>query len=105
MHCYINRSDQLKLHGVDVDQESQSISDPELLGAVMELREAIDEVATIKELDGIESHVTTKHDECIAALKDAFAKSDLVRAHEWTITLKYYTKLQEEVDDKKLRVR
>lgn len=90
---------------MEVDQENQSISDPELLGAVMDLREAIEEVETLKDLSGIESHIKSKYDECIGALKDAFAKSDLVRAREWTITLKYYTKLQEELEDKKLRVR
>lgn len=96
---------QLKLHGVEVDQENHSISDPELLGAVMDLREAIEDAESIPQITGIEAHIKSKNDECIAALKDAFAKSDLDRAREWTITLKYYTKLQEEVENKKLSVR
>lgn len=71
----------------------------------MDLREAIEEAESIPQISDIASHIAAKNDECIVALKDAFTKSDLVRAREWTITLKYYTKLQEEVENKKLRIR
>ena len=88
-----------------MDQETQSIADPELLGDVMDLREAIEQAEAIQHIADIESNIKYKYNECIEALKDSFEKSDLDRARQWTISLKYYTKLQEELDNKKFRVR
>jgi hypothetical protein len=92
------------LHGVDAIGESASTAvDKRLLMEIMEKREALEEASTVSELKALQ----TDNDRCIrtqvAELTKAFGSSKLDVAKQATITLQYYTKLQQEIGERLLR--
>lgn len=95
---------QLFLHGIDAIGESASTAvDKRLLMEIMDKREALEEATNVSDLRALQA----ENDRCIRAqiveLNKAFGSSSLAAAKQATITLQYYTKLQQEIGDRLLR--
>jgi len=89
----------LGLNGIDIGESMGTITDPELLMGIMELREAVEEGST-DELKSLGENNRRKIDEILKLLADAFSKNDLENAKSHTIKLRYLEKAQEEIINK-----
>ncbi|OAY81397.1 uncharacterized protein LOC109708505 [Ananas comosus] len=86
----------LRLEGVQVDEE-KTISDPELLVEMMEIREAVDEADDSQALERIKSQVQGKLETWSNSFKQAFEKQDLDTAVASTQRMRYYERAMEEI--------
>ncbi|RHN79386.1 putative co-chaperone Hsc20 [Medicago truncatula] len=86
----------LKLDGVEVDEE-QTISDPELLAEIMEIREAVEEATNSEALNHIRSEMQEKMQSWSNAFADAFQRRDFEEAKNAIRRMIYYTRVIEEV--------
>ncbi|KAK3446938.1 hypothetical protein EUGRSUZ_A02558 [Eucalyptus grandis] len=89
----------LKLEGVNVDEE-ETVSEPELLTEILEIREAVDEAADSQALRQIQSQMEDK----LRHWYNSFASSLHARKFEDAQTcvrrMKYYTRVNEEITKK-----
>nr|CAD1828110.1 unnamed protein product [Ananas comosus var. bracteatus] len=86
----------LRLEGVQVDEE-KTISDPELLVEMMEIREAVDEADDSQALERIKSQVQGKLETWSNSFKQAFEKQDFDTAVASTQRMRYYERAMEEI--------
>ncbi|KAL6851964.1 hypothetical protein ACP4OV_020149 [Aristida adscensionis] len=85
----------LKLEGIHVDEE-KTISDPELLMEMMEIREAVNDASDSQTLEQIKSQVKKKLETWSNYFDKAFDKRDFDRAVEATQRMRYYERAMEE---------
>ncbi|KAK8504371.1 hypothetical protein V6N13_025049 [Hibiscus sabdariffa] len=69
----------LRLEGVDVDEE-QTVSDPELLTEIMEIREAVEEATDSQALNQVQSRMNEKLEETSDSFANAFQRRNLDEA-------------------------
>nr|CAD1828092.1 unnamed protein product [Ananas comosus var. bracteatus] len=86
----------LRLEGVQVDEE-KTVSDPELLVEMMEIREAVDEADDSQALERIKSQVQGKLETWSNSFKQAFEKQDFDTAVASTQRMRYYERAMEEI--------
>ncbi|KAF3323060.1 Iron-sulfur cluster co-chaperone protein HscB [Carex littledalei] len=89
----------LKLEGVHVDEE-KTVSDPELLIEMMEMREAVEDAKDSKSLYEIQSQVKKKLEAWSKSFKEAFYKRDFDSAINCTQRMRYYDRALEEITKK-----
>lgn len=89
----------LKLEGVDVDEED-TISEPELLNEIMEIREAVEEASGSQELNQIQSQMQEK----LIHWSNTFAKALRNRNFNDAVSsvqrMTYYERVKEEITKK-----
>ncbi|CAL5207495.1 unnamed protein product [Lathyrus oleraceus] len=86
----------LKLKGVEIDEE-QTISDPELLAEIMEIREEVEEATNSEALNHIRSQMQEKLQNWSNAFADAFKRRDFEEAKNVIRRMTYYSRVIEEV--------
>ncbi|OIW20132.1 hypothetical protein TanjilG_01905 [Lupinus angustifolius] len=86
----------LKLDGVEIDEE-QTISDPELLAEVMEIREEVEEATNSEALNLILSQMQEKMQNWSTALADALQSQNFEEAKTSILRMTYYSRAIEEV--------
>lgn len=95
----------LGLLGQKVDLHgSVTITDPILLMEQMERREAIAEATTREAIEALIARAESDVLQCQEDMADAFARSDLSRAADLAIRLKYFTKMVEDARQRKVRL-
>lgn len=80
--------------------EGLTVTDPDLLEPMMELRESVDNAETSEELQKILDNVKEMEDACIAEIAEAFDQGKLERAFEMTTVLRYATRIKEAIIEK-----
>jgi molecular chaperone HscB len=88
----------VNLHG------SVTISDPILLMEQMERREAIAEASTPEAIAVLIAWAEADLESCQRDMADAFSHSDLARAADLALRLKYFTKMVEDARQRKVRL-
>lgn len=88
----------VNLHG------SITISDPILLMEQMERREAIAEASTPEAIAVLIARAEADLESCQQDMADAFSHSDLARAADLALRLKYFTKMVEDARQRKVRL-
>ncbi|KAK7262256.1 hypothetical protein RJT34_29821 [Clitoria ternatea] len=86
----------LKLYGVEVDEE-QTISDPELLAEIMEIREAVEEANTSEALNCIRSQMQEKLQNWSNAFGHALQSRNFEDARMAVRRMTYYSRVIDEV--------
>ncbi|KAL6559081.1 hypothetical protein OROHE_006450 [Orobanche hederae] len=86
----------LKLEGVLVDEE-ETITDPELLAEVMELREAVDEADDTRELSEIQAQLREKLRFWSHSFEDAYLSKNFEDALASIRRMTYYRRANEEI--------
>ena len=87
----------LSLRGIDVEDESAKLEESELLMEVMEAREAVEEVENEEQLTGIRRENNEKIDASVRVLSEAFAASDMDRAAQEAVRLRYFVNIEESI--------
>ncbi|KAJ1378565.1 HscB, C-terminal domain superfamily [Sesbania bispinosa] len=82
----------LKLHGVEVDEE-QTVSDPELLAEIMEIREAVEEATNSEALNQIRSQMQEKLHNWSNAFAHAFQSQNFEEAKIAIRRMTYYSRV------------
>ncbi|XP_062216235.1 iron-sulfur cluster co-chaperone protein HscB homolog [Phragmites australis] len=85
----------LQLGGIHVDEE-KTISDPELLMEMMEIREAVSDASDSETLEKIQSQIKRMLETWSDSFQEAFDKRDFDRAVEATQRIRYYERAMEE---------
>lgn len=91
----------LKSLGIDLESEEANAyanNDPTLLLRVMDMRERIEDAQRISELTTIVQATQDEMRAILPQLAGAFKRSDLPRAAQLAVSLKYLTKIKEEAD-------
>ncbi|TKY53189.1 Iron-sulfur cluster co-chaperone protein HscB [Spatholobus suberectus] len=86
----------LKLYGVEVNEE-QTISDPELLAEILEIREAVDEATNSEDLNRILSEMQEKMQNWSNAFGHAFQSQNFEEAKMAIRRMTYYSRVIDEV--------
>lgn len=86
----------MRLQGVDVDEE-QTISDPELLAEIMEIREAVEEAATPQELNKIQYQIQEKLEHWSKSFGNSFRLQKFEEALTSIRRMTYYERANEEI--------
>lgn len=86
----------MKLRGVHVDEE-QTVSDPDLLVEIMELRESVEEAADSQALKQIQTLVLGKMKEWSKSFASAFKSEDFEEALNAIRRMTYYKRTNEEI--------
>lgn len=86
----------LKLEGVDVDEE-QTVSEPDLLSEIMEIREAVEEAADSQALKHIQSQVEKKLKHWSKCFANAFESQKFEEASTCIQRMTYYERINEEI--------
>ncbi|GAB4834145.1 hypothetical protein Ancab_032409 [Ancistrocladus abbreviatus] len=86
----------MKLQGVHVDEE-QTVSDPELLGEIMEIRESVEEAADSQSLKQIQSQVQEKLTQWSNSFLSAFRSQSIEEAIDSIRRMTYYKRVNEEI--------
>ncbi len=94
----------LKLRGMPLPSDDQTVNDPELLMAALEDREALDEARSAAELDKVLLGAERGFDSTVAALSRAFAEGELAKARALTLKLRYLAKFRDEARAKRARL-
>lgn len=99
-HCALVASLQLRRQGHDVLGEASATRvDPALLMDVMEKREIIESSSSKEELERMASKNKVDVEALQRQLSEAFQANDLDRAAELTVSLQYYLKIGNEIED------
>ncbi|CAO3616304.1 unnamed protein product [Mucor hiemalis] len=88
----------LEQNGITIN-ESDSLSDPELLMEVMEFREELEEVTSEKELVPLKNRNDDKFHETVEKLTKAFDKQDFKLAKDLAIELQYWQSIQSAIHE------
>lgn len=95
----------LDLSGQKVDLHgSVTITDPILLMEQMERREAIAEASSVEAISALISKAEADVVSCQHAMAEAFANSQLAKAADLALRLKYFTKMVEDARQRKVRM-
>ncbi|OMO68650.1 hypothetical protein COLO4_29517 [Corchorus olitorius] len=86
----------LRLEGVDVDEE-QTVSDPELLTEIMEIREAVEEATDSQALNQIQSQMKEKMEESSNSFANAYRSRKFDEAVTCIQRMTYYQRASEEI--------
>ncbi|KAK9131253.1 hypothetical protein Sjap_011740 [Stephania japonica] len=86
----------MQLEGAHVDEE-QTVSDPELLAEIMEIREAVEEVANPPALQQIQFQVKGSLDHWSKSFENAFKKRKFEEAITSIQRMTYYSRINEEI--------
>ncbi|KAL9230921.1 hypothetical protein vseg_006212 [Gypsophila vaccaria] len=86
----------MKLHGVNIDEE-QTVSDPELLAEIMELRESVEDAATSQELEQFQTQVHERTKEWIETFARSFDSDNTEDALNAIRRITYYKRAGEEI--------
>ncbi|KAK9110295.1 hypothetical protein Sjap_018355 [Stephania japonica] len=84
----------MQLEGAHVDEE-QTVSDPELLAEIMEIREAVEEVANPPALQQIQFQESLDH--WSKSFENAFKKRKFEEAITSIQRMTYYSRINEEI--------
>lgn len=87
----------LSLRGIDVEDESAKLSENALLMEVMEAREAVEEVEDEEGLMEIKKENDERIRQSVEVLDAAFGKSDMDRAAEEAVRLRYWMNIEESI--------
>lgn len=90
----------LRRQGQKVDEEGETITDPELLTQVLETREAIAMASSEEELRAIERRVSEQSKQIEQQLASAFSRGDLDAARAATRHLSYLRRITEALREK-----
>ncbi|KAE8657774.1 Detected protein of confused Function [Hibiscus syriacus] len=82
--------------GVVVDEE-QTVSDPELLTEIMEIRESVEEAPDSQALNQIQSRMKEKLEETSGSFADAFRRRNFDEAVTCMQRMTYYQRASEEI--------
>ncbi|KAK1434993.1 hypothetical protein QVD17_00748 [Tagetes erecta] len=86
----------MRLEGVEVDEE-QTVSEPELLGEIMEIREAVEEAADSQALKKIQSQMEEKLRHWSNAFANAFGSKIFDEALKSIQRMTYYHRVNDEI--------
>ncbi|KAK6231967.1 hypothetical protein SCA6_002040 [Theobroma cacao] len=86
----------LRLEGVDVDEE-QTVSDPELLTEIMEIREAVEEAMDSQALNQIQSQMKEKLEGSSSSFANAYRSRNFDEAVTCIQRMTYYQRANEEI--------
>ncbi|XP_076903856.1 iron-sulfur cluster co-chaperone protein HscB homolog [Bidens hawaiensis] len=86
----------MRLEGVEVDEE-QTVSEPELLGEIMEIREAVEEAADSQALKKIQSQMEEKLRHWSNCFANAFGSKNFDEAVKSIQRMTYYHRVNEEI--------
>ncbi|KAI3716625.1 hypothetical protein L1987_67622 [Smallanthus sonchifolius] len=86
----------MRLEGVEVDEE-QTISEPELLGEIMEIREAVEEATDSQALNKIQSQMEEKLRHWFNSFANAFGSKSFDEALKTIQRMTYYHRVNEEI--------
>ncbi|KAK9129052.1 hypothetical protein Syun_017849 [Stephania yunnanensis] len=86
----------MQLEGARVDEE-QTVSDPELLAEIMEIREAVEEAANPPALQQIQFQVKGSLDHWSKSFENAFKKRKFEEAITSIQRMTYYSRINEEI--------
>ncbi|KAL0555254.1 hypothetical protein IC582_009195 [Cucumis melo] len=89
----------LKLEGVDVDEED-TISEPELLNEIMEIREAVEDASGSRELNQIQSQMQEKLNHWSNTFAKALRNRNFNDAVSSIQRMTYYERVKEEITKK-----
>ncbi|XP_043815066.1 iron-sulfur cluster co-chaperone protein HscB homolog isoform X2 [Manihot esculenta] len=92
----VHSKSQLKLQGVNVHEE-ETISEPQLLAEVMEIREAVDEAPDSKALTEIQSQMREKLQHWSDSFANAFQSQKFEEALTCIRRMTYYDRVNEEI--------
>lgn len=84
---------------IDHDDEGATLEDPELLGVVLEAREAVEEAQEESELDDVRAENEDRIRTSEERIGDAFARDDLAAAAREVVRLRYWVNIKESVDN------
>eukprot|EP00884_Botryococcus_braunii_P013970 jgi/Botrbrau1/22574/Bobra.176_1s0007.1 len=91
----------LELEGLGEDISGEgTITDPELLMEVMELRQAVEDTSDPDELARLASFNQEQEAKCVQELATAFERGELDRAQELVTQLRYITRVGEAIKEK-----
>ena len=86
----------LSLRGIEVaEDETAKVEDPELLGEVLETREAIEEAETEADLEPLNDTNEVRIGKSLVVLEHAFAREDLDTAKAEAVRLRYWFNIKE----------
>ncbi|KAG8050209.1 hypothetical protein GUJ93_ZPchr0009g1354 [Zizania palustris] len=85
----------LQLEGIHIDEE-KTITDPELLMEMMEIREAVNEASDSQTLEKIQSQIKRKFETWSNSFEEAFDKRDFDHGVKATQRMRYYERAMEE---------
>ncbi|KAF0913747.1 hypothetical protein E2562_024621 [Oryza meyeriana var. granulata] len=85
----------LQLEGIHIDEE-KTITDPELLMEMMEIREAVNEASDPQTVEKIQSQIKRKLETWSISFQEAFDKRDFDSAVKATQRMRYYERAVEE---------
>lgn len=86
----------MKLQGVHVDEE-QTVSDPELLAEIMDIRESVEEAPDTKALKQIQAEVQEKMKQWSKTFAGAFKSQNTDEALNAIRRMTYYKRANEEI--------
>ncbi|KAJ4830949.1 hypothetical protein Tsubulata_031143 [Turnera subulata] len=86
----------MKIQGVDVDEE-ETISEPELLAEIMEIREAVEEAPNSKALNELKDLMQKKLQLWSDSFANAFQSQKFEEAINCIRRMKYYSRVNEEI--------
>lgn len=86
----------MRLEGVEVDEE-QTVSEPELLGEIMEIREAVEEATDSQALNQIQSQMEEKLRRWSDSFANAFGSKKYDEALKSIQRMTYYHRVKEEI--------
>ncbi|KVH90563.1 uncharacterized protein LOC112521270 [Cynara cardunculus var. scolymus] len=86
----------MRLEGVEVDEE-QTVSEPELLGEIMEIREAVEEATDSQALNQIQSQMEEKLRRWSDSFANAFRSKKYDEALRSIQRITYYHRVKEEI--------
>ncbi|KAJ9554853.1 hypothetical protein OSB04_009467 [Centaurea solstitialis] len=86
----------MRLEGVEVDEE-QTVSEPELLGEIMEIREAVEEATDSQALNQIQSQMEEKLRRWYELFANAFESRRYDEALKSIQRMTYYHRVKEEI--------
>ncbi|XP_048500642.1 iron-sulfur cluster co-chaperone protein HscB homolog isoform X3 [Beta vulgaris subsp. vulgaris] len=92
----VHSKSEMKLRGVHVDEE-QTVSDPELLAEIMELRESVEEAPDSQALKHIQHEVQEKLKQWSERFAGALKKQDTEEALNVIRRMTYYKRANEEI--------
>ena len=84
---------------IDHDDEGATLEDPELLGVVLEAREAVEEAQEESELEDVRAENEERIRTSEERIGDAFARDDLAAAAREVVRLRYWVNIKESVDN------
>lgn len=86
----------MKLQGVPVDEE-QTVSDPDLLAEIMEIRESVEEATDSQALKQIQTEVLGKMKQWSESFANAFKSQETEEALNAIRRMTYYKRSNEEI--------